>query len=286
MDANDNALDRQLENIRQGMLPDGQTGDPETLLLALIDLHEQAAGDDQRRALRTEFLEQLKDAPEEVSHERISDFLAEVIQPTDFDTMSWDHPENVLSFSETLYDFQFESVERELQVREHIRHMLHHALHQFERTGDFEKMIRLLLLSPITPGVEDAEIHRLRNRVYIYELRRIQRRRRFLYGYLIMQTVLVLLVFPLLFVAAENGLLFSQIERLTSLNLNQEAIQSLTFLDGVYWSIITAASIGYGDITPVTNFGKILASLLGLIGVITVGIIAGLIMEWITPRHP
>jgi voltage-gated potassium channel len=50
------------------------------------------------------------------------------------------------------------------------------------------------------------------------------------------------------------------------------------------WSLITAASIGYGDVTPHTGIGKGIAAALGIMGVITVGVIAGLILNWISPR--
>ncbi len=61
-------------------------------------------------------------------------------------------------------------------------------------------------------------------------------------------------------------------------------IQLFSYADGLYWSIITAGSIGYGDITPITRMGKLIAASLGLMGVITIGVIAGLILSWPTPR--
>ena len=61
--------------------------------------------------------------------------------------------------------------------------------------------------------------------------------------------------------------------------------QFFTFADSLYWSVITYGAIGYGDISPVTHEGKILAGLHGLMGVLTTGIIAGLILNWITPRE-
>jgi len=36
-------------------------------------------------------------------------------------------------------------------------------------------------------------------------------------------------------------------------------IESVNFIDSVYWSFITSLSVGYGDISPVTVAGKILA---------------------------
>jgi voltage-gated potassium channel Kch len=113
----------------------------------------------------------------------------------------------------------------------------------------------------------------------------VQRKRRILYGYLILQAILVLIVFPLLFIHYENGEIARAIEKAANVDLPPESRQYLSYADGLYWSIITAASIGYGDVTPVTQGGKIIAALLGTMGVLTVGVIAGLILNWITPRE-
>jgi Ion channel len=43
-------------------------------------------------------------------------------------------------------------------------------------------------------------------------------------------------------------------------------------------------AIGYGDITPVTGLGKLLAGTLGILGVLTTGVIAGLILNWLSER--
>lgn len=105
-----------------------------------------------------------------------------------------------------------------------------------------------------------------------------------MYGYLLLQTLLILVIFPLLFINAENGKLQDQIENATKVELPEEQRRTFSYLDGLYWSLITAASIGYGDITPRTSVGRIIAAILGMSGVITVGVIAGLILNWITPR--
>ncbi len=43
--------------------------------------------------------------------------------------------------------------------------------------------------------------------------------------------------------------------------------------DGLYWSFITATTVGYGDIHPSKNRSKTLSVLIALIGVILTGII-------------
>lgn len=90
---------------------------------------------------------------------------------------------------------------------------------------------------------------------------------------------------PILFINVENGAIADAIENATDVNLNDQTRQYLTYADGLYWSVITAASIGYGDITPVTTVGKIIAASLGTMGVITISILAGLVLYQITPRN-
>jgi hypothetical protein len=159
------------------------------------------------------------------------------------------------------------------------------ALRHFEQQEEYQKMTRLLQLVPILPDYLDEELLHLRNRAYIYEMRRVQRFRRYLYGYLALQAVLILIVFPLLFINAENGAIANAIEDATEAEMPAEPRQFLSYADGVYWSVITAASIGYGDITPVTRVGKIIAATLGTMGVITISILAGLILYQLTPKQ-
>jgi hypothetical protein len=116
-------------------------------------------------------------------------------------------------------------------------------------------------------------------------MERVQRNRRVLYAYLIVQAFLVLLVFPLLFINAENGAIQREVEELTEVELGDEGYRLLSYPQGVYWAIITATSIGYGDVTPTTTTGRIIAVVLGTMGVVTVGIFAGLVLDWVTPRR-
>ena len=88
-------------------------------------------------------------------------------------------------------------------------------------------------------------------------------------------------------IQVSRWLVQQQIEELTEVDLSppEEGVQLLDFTDALYWSIITAASIGYGDITPQTEVGRAIAGALGLMGVITIGVIAGLILDWVSPRR-
>lgn len=55
------------------------------------------------------------------------------------------------------------------------------------------------------------------------------------------------------------GLLFYYIEHGHNPNLN-------SWLDGVWWSVATVTTVGYGDVTPVTVTGKILGIFMMLAG--------------------
>jgi len=47
--------------------------------------------------------------------------------------------------------------------------------------------------------------------------------------------------------------------------------------DAIYWSLITLTTVGYGDITPVTWAGKVLALVTAFMGVCTVALLTGIV---------
>ncbi|MDT2813500.1 potassium channel family protein [Vagococcus carniphilus] len=55
-------------------------------------------------------------------------------------------------------------------------------------------------------------------------------------------------------------------------------IEKMTFIDSFYFSFVTLATIGYGDLHPITTIGKLFTVLYGILGLgmvsLSVGVIA------------
>jgi len=47
--------------------------------------------------------------------------------------------------------------------------------------------------------------------------------------------------------------------------------------ESIYWAIVTITTVGYGDITPVTSLGKIIASVIMLMGYAIIAVPTGII---------
>ena len=76
---------------------------------------------------------------------------------------------------------------------------------------------------------------------------------------LAVREVLAALVFAIFL----NGVLFSLVE-------------GKDIGSSIYFAFITAFTIGYGDIVPVTTLGRIVAVLIGLLGTIFVGLVVAI----------
>lgn len=55
--------------------------------------------------------------------------------------------------------------------------------------------------------------------------------------------------------------------------------------DGMWWAVTTISGVGYGDLYPVTLIGRLLGSVLQFIGVITLGLIIGIVTHTVSRRQ-
>ncbi|WP_028950838.1 ion transporter [Sulfurihydrogenibium subterraneum] len=68
-----------------------------------------------------------------------------------------------------------------------------------------------------------------------------------------------------------NITVFSIIVYIYEYNAKNDAFKSL--LDALYWGAITSFTVGYGDITPITDTGKIIASFMTFINIVLVSVL-------------
>ncbi len=54
--------------------------------------------------------------------------------------------------------------------------------------------------------------------------------------------------------------------------------------DAVWWSIVTVTTVGYGDIRPVTSIGRVIASVLMILGISGIAVLTGIITTGFTDR--
>lgn len=57
-----------------------------------------------------------------------------------------------------------------------------------------------------------------------------------------------------------------------------------TIPDSMWWSIVTITTLGYGDVVPVTGYGKIIGALTALSGVFTLALVTGIVASAFTTR--
>ena len=55
---------------------------------------------------------------------------------------------------------------------------------------------------------------------------------------------------------------------------------------GVYWAIVTMTTVGYGDVVPQTELGRLLASVVMLLGFGIIAIPTGILCRYTSPKEP
>ncbi|WP_062313763.1 potassium channel family protein [Demequina rhizosphaerae] len=59
-----------------------------------------------------------------------------------------------------------------------------------------------------------------------------------------------------------------------------EGAQIVNFGDAVWWALVTVTTVGYGDYAPVTIEGRVVATILMLIGIALIGIVTASVAAW------
>lgn len=62
-------------------------------------------------------------------------------------------------------------------------------------------------------------------------------------------------------------------------------VEGMTVFDGMWWSFVTATTVGYGDISPATPAGRVIAAILMIVGIGLIGSLTSTITALFFQRH-
>lgn len=62
-------------------------------------------------------------------------------------------------------------------------------------------------------------------------------------------------------------------------------VEGMSFWDGIWWSFVTATTVGYGDISPTTPAGRVIAAILMIVGIGLIGSLTSTLTALFYQRH-
>src|SRR5690242_1763112 len=127
--------------------------------------------------------------------------------------------------------------------------------------------------APHPSTVATFELARLRSSALRAEQHRLHRVRRFFIRALLCVLVYLFAVAPTVFVRLDNPYRASH------------GMNELDWSEGLYWSVLTLTTVGYGDIVPQTPYARMFALFNAVLGVTLMGVVAGLVLSALTPRR-
>ncbi|MDO9591476.1 MAG: ion channel [Microcella sp.] len=82
------------------------------------------------------------------------------------------------------------------------------------------------------------------------------------------------------------ALVFVYAIALTTLQAERDVPEATitTFGDALWWSVVTIATVGYGDTYPITAVGRVLATMLMAGGIVIVGTTSAIVVSYISER--
>lgn len=111
-----------------------------------------------------------------------------------------------------------------------------------------------------------------------------KKRRRILINLLALQVAMLFLLFPVLLVYIENDRLRQQFNLAGQTEFGVER-EYYTYIDGLYWTLITPISLKSNDRWPASCQGWLLVRLSDATKLLTVGVTAGLMHDTVTTRQ-
>lgn len=149
-------------------------------------------------------------------------------------------------------------------LRTHVLHRLAYLLHPLN-------LIDLLTILALHPGLRGLRLLRL--------LRLLRSERLFRYGNPFKSLFYAFEQDRALWLAAFSILAVETLLGGASLYLVERGHPDglSSFGEGLWWSLVTITTVGYGDVTPVTDLGRVIAGFLMVAGLLTLALFAGIV---------